>query len=107
MHGVEINSQDYQIQLSPIREKLQNIKDLTANNIEKVLVRGEKLDRLVNTSEKLNENSNLFYKSSRKLKNILCYKRLRCYILSSCMFGLLIYLLSWGICGKTNLHNCN
>lgn len=98
---------EYHIQLSPIKKKLQDVKDITIDNIDKVLTRGEKIEKLVENTEKLNNKSIRFYKTSRKLKKNMFYKRMRCLCLISACFIFFIYMLAFSICGNANLHNCH
>ena len=74
-----IPSTNYELQnIEPIKQQLEEVKQITVNNIEKVLERGEKIDLLVDSSTKLQQSSVQFHKSSRNLKNSMCYKKVKC-----------------------------
>ena len=107
INNVDTNLQIYKIQLSPLKKKLQDVKDITADNIEKVLIRGDKLEKLVNNTENLNNNSRTFNRTARRFRYKMIYKRARCYILSIILGSFIIYLFAFLICGKVNLKNCN
>jgi synaptobrevin family protein YKT6 len=55
--------------LDQIDDKINDTKKILIQNINDLLVRGEKIDDLVGRSDKLRESSKLFYKKSSKLNS--------------------------------------
>ena len=85
-HIPENPSTNYELQhIEPIKQKLEEVKQITVDNIDRVLERGEKIDLLVDSSNRLHNSSVLFYKSSNKLKKKCIVKRLNvmCFFLLS------------------------
>ncbi len=92
--------------IDPIKKQLQEVRDITAQNIDKVLERGEKIDILVDNSAKLQNQSYQFQKSSRRLKNTMYLRRVKCYFIITFIIGLFIYFISSIICGHVSLKHC-
>ena len=93
-------------EINNIKKKLTIVKELAKKNIDKILIRGEKIDQLVDKSGYLEYSSSEFYRSTRSLKRKMCCKKVKCIILSLLVIGFLIYLLLFTICGNANLRNC-
>ena len=94
------------LELSPIKQKLDKLKNITADNIDKILVRGEKIDNLVDTTNNLNTQSMEFKKKTNKLKNDMLKRKYICYFVYLCFFIFLIYFMCVWICGSFNLKKC-
>ena len=97
---------DKQYELKKIQDNLTEVKSLTSNTIEKVLVRGENIDRLIDSTQELSDSSNKFLKQSRKLKSQMQYRKVRCILISLSIISLLIYLFAVAICGNFTLKHC-
>ena len=103
----ESPSTNYELQnIEPIKQKLDEVKQITVDNIDRVLERGEKIDLLVDSSQRLQTNSVLFYKSSNKLKRKMYNKKIRCYVLFLVFSGLGIYIMAATICGNADVRHC-
>lgn len=55
--------------ISNLRNKVDEVKDVMIDNIEKVLDRGEKLDHLTQATEDIEASAQFFQRGTRKLKN--------------------------------------
>lgn len=98
---------DYKLdKLEPIKKQLEEVKQLTVNNIEKVLERGDQIEVLVDNSEKLQQNSVSFYKSAKRIKNKMCYNKIKWYLFILSVFSLFIYVIAALICGNGTLKHC-
>lgn len=56
--------------LTKVKSELQDVKGIMVQNIEKVLERGERIELLVDKTDRLNQTSFKFEKASRQLKNV-------------------------------------
>ena len=83
---------------------MKNVKN-TAQNIEKVLERGEKIELLVDKTDRLNQQAFRFESSSRSLRRAMYWKKMRCYATIGVIAVLLIYCASVSMCGF-NFHHC-
>ena len=99
-------SQPNETEITNIKKKLTAVKELAKNNIDKILIRGDKIDQLVDKSGYLEHSSSEFYRSTRSLKRKMCCKKVKCIILSLLVIGFFTYLLLFTICGSADLKNC-
>jgi vesicle-associated membrane protein 7 len=84
-----------------VNSKLDDVKNVMVQNIEMVLERGEKLELLVDKTDKLQHQAFKFEKSSKKLKNAMFWKRVKLYLLLFFVVALIIYVISAIACGPT------
>jgi len=88
-----------------VKSQIEDVKDVMLNNIEKVLERGEKIELLVDKTDRLNQQAFRFESSSRSLRRAMYWKKVRCYIGLSIAAVLLIYFASASLCGF-DFHHC-
>ena len=88
-------------QLSDIRGKLDEVKDVMVKNIEMVLERGEKLELRVDKTDRLNATAFTFERSSRRLKEQMFWKKVKIYLLITFVCLVLLYIFLAIICGPT------
>ncbi len=89
-----------------IKNKLQDVKQITADNIDKVLERGEKIEILLDSSNKLQQSSIHFKRVSKHLKRKIYYRKIKIYTLLIFIIGIIIYFIAWVICGNASLKKC-
>ena len=64
--------------LSKVQNQIKDVKNVAMKNIEKVLERGEKIDLLVDKTDRMRNTAVKFHKTSRRLKNtIWCHRSSR------------------------------
>lgn len=85
--------------LSQVTTKLDDVKNIMVQNIEMVLERGEKLELLVDKTDKLQSQAFKFEKSSKELKIAMYWRRIKLYVLIFSIFAILIWLITSIICG--------
>jgi len=86
---------------SQVSSKLEDVKNIMVENIEKILERGEKLELLVDKTEQLQEQAFKFEKSSRKLKNVMFWKRVKMFLAIGAIVLFLIWIITVLACGIT------
>ena len=91
--------------IGAVKSQIEDVKDVMVQNIEKVLERGEKLELLVDKTDRLNQQAFRFEASSRSLRRNLYWRRVRCYAIIGVVAVLLIYTASVSMCGF-NFHHC-
>ena len=60
-----------------VRSQINDVKDVMVQNIEKVLERGEKIELLVDKTDKLNQQAFKFEKQSKRLKSAMWWKNVK------------------------------
>ena len=86
-------------QFSDVRGKLDDVKDVMVKNIEMVLERGEKLELLVDKTDRLNATAFTFERSSRRLKEQMFWKKVKLYLTFLSLAGFVVFVLVWIACG--------
>lgn len=92
-------------QILKINQRIDSVKDVMIENIDKVLESREKIELLVDKSEVLSQHAYKFEKSSRTLKNDLWCKGVR----NKCIMGtvaiLIVLFVLAMVCGH-DFHSC-
>ena len=86
-------------QFADVHRKLDDVKNVMVQNIEMVLERGEKLELLVDKTDRLNTTAFTFEKSSRKLKEAMFWKKVKLYILAFSLLAFVVFIITWVACG--------
>lgn len=84
-----------------VSSKLEDVKNIMVENIEKILERGEKLELLVDKTDKLQQQAFKFEKSSKRLKNVMFWNRMKLYVLAFGITAFLAWIISVMACGIT------
>jgi vesicle-associated membrane protein 7 len=84
-----------------VNNKLDDVKNVMVQNIEMVLERGEKLELLVDKTDKLQNQAKRFERSSTKLKQAMFWKRVKLYLLIFFVVALIIWVITAIACGIT------
>eukprot|EP01036_Dinobryon_divergens_P026988 gene26988-35693_t len=74
---VYFNSNPSADTIGRVQSQIDTVKDVMIENIDRVLERGEKIELLVDKTDRLNQQAFKFEKSSRTLKHSMYYRRLR------------------------------
>ncbi len=86
-------------QFASVGNKIEDVKNIMVDNIEKVLERGEKIELLVDKSEQLQQQAFKFHTSSKQLKNAMIWRRIQMYIAIFLILAIIIWLISSLACG--------
>ena len=82
-----------------VNSKLDDVKNVMVQNIEMVLERGEKLELLVDKTDRLQQQAFKFERSSKQLKYAMFWRRLKLYLLIFFVLALVIWIISVIACG--------
>merc|ERR1719352_508260 len=91
--------------IGAVKSQIEDVKGVMVQNIEKVLERGEKIELLVDKTDRLNQQAFRFESSSRALRRAMWWKKMRCYAIIGVVTVLLIYAASVSLCGF-DYHHC-
>ena len=92
--------------LEQIEGKLQGIKQVMKESVEKVLDRGERIELLIDRTDHLQHNAFRFAQGSTALKRSLRWRSLRCYLMlggAACFLAGLLILVG---CGSFDVQEC-
>jgi vesicle-associated membrane protein 7 len=84
-----------------VNSKLDDVKNIMVQNIEMVLERGEKLELLVDKTDKLQTQAFKFERSSKQLKIAMYWRKIKLYLLIFVVVAVIIWIISAVACGIT------
>lgn len=61
-------------QITVLNEKIDEVKGVMIENIDKLIDRGEKLEKLVDDTDKIAEDANTFKNTAKKVKNRMLFR---------------------------------
>lgn len=82
-----------------VQSEIDNVRDIMSQNIEQVLERGERIDLLVDKTDRLGGSARDFRVRSRGLRRRMWWKNVRLMVLLVVVVVFLIYLLVGFGCG--------
>ena len=92
--------------IDALKNQIDEVKDGMVQNIEKVLERGEKIELLVDKTDRLNQQAFRFESSSRSLRKHLYWRKIRRMVYGVVAVVLLIFFASVAGCGGFDFHRC-
>lgn len=95
----EFNTNPSADNISKVRSQIDNVKGVMIENIDILLERGEKIELLVDKSDKLNHQAFKFEKSSKALKSTMMCKKIKVYILIFVVIGVIAFFIAAMVCG--------
>ena len=91
--------------LSQVKNQIEDVKGVMVENIEKVLERGEKIELLVDKTDRLNQQAFKFESSSRDLRRAMWWKNARWVAFYIVGGGFLVFFVAGLFCGF-DFHRC-
>lgn len=92
--------------LASARKEVNSVRGIMTENIERVLERGERIDLLVDKTDKLGGNARNFRMRSRGLKTHMWWKNIKMTALLSAVVMVIVYLLVGAVCGLPGWGSC-
>jgi vesicle-associated membrane protein 7 len=92
--------------LASARKEIDNVKDIMTENIERVLERGERIDLLVDKTDRLGGSARDFRVRSRGLRRQMWWKNVRIMVLLIVVVIFLMYLFVGIGCGLPGWSKC-
>ncbi len=85
--------------IAEVQARIDSVKDIMVDNIDRVLERGEKIELLVDKTDRLNQQAFKFEKTSRHLKNDLYWRAVRNRCIVFVIICLIIFFIVVMVCG--------
>ena len=92
--------------LTNARREIDSVKDIMTENIERVLERGERIDLLVDKTDRLGGSARDFRVRSRGLRRQMWWKNVRIMVLLGVVVVFLLYLFIGMGCGLPGWRRC-
>lgn len=102
----QYNTAPPQDSLTAARREIENVKDIMTENIERVLERGERIDLLVDKTDRLGGSARDFRVRSRGLRRQMWWKNVRLMALLTVVIVFLLYLFIGFGCGLPTFAKC-
>lgn len=102
----QYNTAPPQDSLSAARKEIDSVKDIMTENIERVLERGERIDLLVDKTDRLGGSARDFRVRSRGLRRQMWWKNVRLMVLLGVVVVFLLYLFIGFGCGLPSFQHC-
>lgn len=91
--------------ISAVKNQIEDVKGVMVENIEKVLERGEKIELLVDKTDRLNQAAFKFESSSRNLRRAMWWKNVRWVGFLVVVGGFALFFVASLFCGM-DFHRC-
>lgn len=85
--------------IEKLRVQIDGVKEIMCENIDNLLERGEKIELLVDKTDKLSQTAFKFEKSSRALKRSVYCNRIRMYLIAFVVIAVIIFIIAFSACG--------
>jgi vesicle-associated membrane protein 7 len=92
--------------IGAVKSQIEDVKGVMVQNIEKVLERGEKIELLVDKTDRLNQQAFRFESSSRSLRRALYWRKMRCHAAIGAAVVFLVFIASASLCGGMDFRHC-
>lgn len=92
--------------LAKVKHQLDDVKNVMVENIEKVLQRGEKIELLVDKTDRLNQQAFKFEKTSKQLRTALFWKKVKMYAVAAAILAALTLFVTMVVCGGVHFPTC-
>lgn len=92
--------------ISRVKNQLDDVKNVMVENIEKVLERGEKIELLVDKTDRLSHQAFKFEKTSKQLREALFWKKVKMYFIVAATLCSIVLFVSMIYCGGPHFPSC-
>lgn len=92
--------------IASINQDISIVKNVMIENIDKVLLRGEKIELLVDKSDQLDQHAMKFKTTATNLKRAMWWKNAKICIVIILVLIIIIYAILAASCGGLDLHKC-
>ena len=92
--------------LSRVRNQLDDVKNVMVENVEKVLERGEKIELLVDKTDRLTQQAFKFENTSKQLRNALFWRKVKMYVAFAAALAFAVFVVSAIACGGLHYPKC-
>jgi vesicle-associated membrane protein 7 len=93
-------------QIAKIKNQLEEVKDVLRTDIDSLLNRGERIELLVDTTERLTQASFKFQESATRLKNEIWWKNRKNQFAMAGFLIFILLLIAVTSCGGLDFQNC-
>ena len=100
------NSDPGSDELTKVKTQLEDVRHVMVENVEKVLERGEKIELLVDKTDRLTQQAFKFENTSKQLRSALFWRKVKMYVLFSLALAFAAFVISAVACGGLHYPKC-
>ena len=100
------NSDPSSDELAKVKTQLDDVRHVMVENVEKVLERGEKIELLVDKTDRLTQQAFKFENTSKQLRSALFWRKVRMYALFAAALASAALVISAITCGGPHYPKC-
>ena len=78
--------------LGRVQEQISEVKDVAMKNIERVLQRGDKIELLVDKTDRMKNTAHKFHKTSKRLKNTMWWQNVKMWLMIILIVAVVVFL---------------
>lgn len=98
--------QDDPDRIAAVQREIESVRGIMTENIERVLERGERIDLIVDKTDRLGEGARGFRVGARRMRRQMWWKNVKLMVLLSVVIVFLIYLFVGFGCGLPGWQKC-
>merc|ERR1711981_1415125 len=80
--------------VSKVKGQIEDVKNVMVENVEKVLERGEKIELLVDKTDRLTQQAFKFENTSKQLRSALFWRKVKMYAAFAAAFAFAVFVVS-------------
>ena len=92
--------------LGRVQEQISEVKDVAMKNIERVLQRGDKIELLVDKTDRMKNTAHKFHKTSKRLKNTMWWQNVKMWLMIILIVAVVVFFLASLFCGGMSFPEC-
>jgi vesicle-associated membrane protein 7 len=100
------NSDEAADNISVVRSEIHKARDTLADDIDLLVLRGQKVDQLADKADNLNEQANVFKKKAIKVKKDARKSKWKCICFGITIFFIVAYFAAMMVCKGPLLEGC-
>jgi vesicle-associated membrane protein 7 len=93
--------------IDALKNQIDEVKEGMVQNIEKVLERGEKIELLVDKTDRLNQQAFRFESTGRSLARHMYWRRIRNMTILAVIGVIAVFIITASACGGLDFHRCS
>jgi len=102
----EFFSSDASDKIAAVQAQIEETKSILVENIDNLLARGERIELLVEKTERLTDESFQFKNKARQLRIKMWWKNIKLWLIIGGIIIVVIFLIVWFSCGFPDFHMC-
>ena len=92
--------------MARVQGEIDEVRSVMVHNIERVLERGEKIELLVDKTDRLNQQAFKFEKTSKQLRDQMFWRKVKTYLMIAFAVALTIFIITLAACGGFRFKKC-